>query len=300
MAVILAVEGGEAALEAEAVGYEGLTVGLEEVLKRSHLHTGGVGGDTEIGTEIDTGLAGLTLTGRYKDDAVCSTGAIDGRCRSILKDFNVGNILRVEPAEVGMRAVLDTVHYPKRIGVAVHRGDAANTDARSAGRVTAGLGDDDTGSGSLKALDDGHRGTAKHRFGVHGCHGAGDVALLLGTIADCYGLLKELRVFVEDEVDSTLTPSEGDFLVGITDAGGDEGGVGRNVRNGEGTIDVGLCTDGRRALDEHAGGNDRFAVCILNRTCYSVLGKYGNARAQSEQDGHKRRFKMILHHKTDC
>ena len=298
--VELAVIGtGEGRERGHTVIGRGSTVGREELCKRSHFDTMGVLRDTEVGAEVDAGLAGLRLLRGHEDNAIGSAGTVDGGGGSVLQDLDALDILGIEPAEVGVGAVLDTVDNPQRVGVAVHGSDTADADAVTAGRVTGRLGDDHTGSGALQTLGKGGRNALQHGLGVNGCDRTGHVALLLGTVTDHHGLLKEHIILLEDEINRALSPSEGDFLVGIADAGGDEGGIGRNVRNCKGSVGVGGSTDRGRTLHKHARGDDGFAVSVLNRTCDSVLGKCGDACAQREQDGHECRFKMILHHKTD-
>ena len=294
LVVIAAGEGGEGRT---AVGLDGLPVHGQPVGQGGHFEPGSEGGDTDGGVEVHAGLAGLALAGGHEDDAVGTVGAVDGGRGGVLEDLDALDILRVEPAQVGGRAVVDAIHDPERVGVAVDRGDTADADVVAAGRVAAGLGDHDAGCGALEALGDGDRRALVHRLGVDGSDRSGHVAFLLGTVTDDHGLFQEELVLFKDEVEACLAAGELLLDLAVADAGRDDDRV---VRDGQGigAGGVGRGADGR-ALDEHAGGHDRVSVGVFDGTGDPVLGEQlsGTCDDEQEQDG-PGPLEMFFHHKT--
>ena len=232
--VILSHPGGEAAL---AVGLDGLAVGDEPVLEIGYFKFACIGGDTVVCTEIDPGLAGLAFAGRHHDDAVGAAGTVDGRSRSVLQDLDVLDVHRVEPGEVGTRAVLDAVNHPQGVGVAVHRGDAADADVRATGRVTAGLRDHHARRCALETLGDVDRGATVHSLGIDRSHRAGDVALLLRTVAYHHGLFDKFGILLHENREPRLV-AYGDLLVLVADGGDDDNRSGTDGER-EGSVGTG-------------------------------------------------------------
>ena len=232
---------------------------IVHILLRVH-HLGQVRDILDRVLEVVEHAAGALLAGLRRDehDTVTGFDTIDGGGGGILQDFDGGDGLRIQVADViDLEAVHD--HQRGRPGI---RGITADLDGGGGTRRTGSVHDLDAGRLALQGLGD-IRGRTVLQVGLlHGSDGARDVALALDAVTDDDGFLQEFSVFRQDDVDDG-TAGHGDRLRCVADAGIDEGSIGRNADRIV-SIQVGLSSNSLVTAEHHRGTNDRLATRICD------------------------------------
>ena len=230
----------------------------------------------------DAAILGLgTALGGDQDDTVTGLRTVDGGGGGILQDLHGFNHGRIQIVDlVHLQTVHDEERSQARTGV---RRDTADADGGTLTRRTGIVEDLDTGGLTLEG-GCGIGGGAVHQFlGADGCHGTGQVALALNTVTDDHRLLDELVVFDEDKVDFVLV-ADGNHLAGVADARHLDVGSGRNVQTVR-TVQIGNCSDGSIADDDHGGSDNRSArrVNDLSPDCLVLRGDIQSAQKSGQE-----------------
>ena len=200
-------------------------------------------------------VAGLAFLGLDEDDAVGAAGAVDGGRRGVFEDFDRLDVIGVDlrPAAVERHAV----ENDQRL-VGSRDGVVAADERHGVGTfgIRSGHRDVQTGHGALQRLDEVGGRPFFQFLGAEGGDGAGDVALLLRTVAHDHDLFEQVHVFLEDDVDRAEIldrvllrhVSDKGELQDVTDLG----------RDGEGAVSLRVGTD-RGPFDQHADAEERLA-----------------------------------------
>ena len=210
-------------------------------------------------------LAGL---GGDEDDAVTCLRTVDGGGGGILQDLHGLDHGRIEVLDV---VHLQTVHDEERSDGAGVRGVAADTDGCTFTRSTGRVDDLHTGGLALEGGGSVGRGAVLQVVRTDGSHGTGQVTLPLHAVTDDHGLFQHLGIILEDDVVGGLV-GDREGLGLVTDALHVHGGPGGDGQ-GEGTVDVGGCTDTRVADNSNGRADDRLSTGVDDGTAdAAVLG----------------------------
>ena len=237
--------------------------------------------------EIVEDAAGALLARlrRHEHDTVTGLDTIDGCGGGVLQDFDGGDALRIQIADV---IDLEAVHDHERRGLGV-RGITANLDGGRSTRSSGSVHDLDAGGLALERLGDIDRRAILEVGLLHGRDRARNVALALDAIADDDGLLEEFRVFRQDNVDDG-TSGHRNRLGCIADAGVDEGCAGRNA-DGIVTTQVRLRSNSLVTAEHDRGSDDGFATRVchfsLDRDVLGGDGRPGNGQQPCEEKAAK-------------
>ncbi len=213
---------------------------------------------TDVAGIVD--LHGLVLRAALRgddDDAVCSTGAVDGGCGGVLEYLDGLDVVRREVADGGTHR--DTVDDVERRGAA-ERAETTDLDGRVGTWLTVGR-NLDTSRLALEHGGDVGVGDLLEFIGVDDGDGTCEVGLALDTVADDDELTKLGRLLGEGEVDRGAAVDVG--LRAIVSYKGDrEVGVGGRHERVV-AVDVGdgaIC----RAGLEDSGSHDGLAVIVYD------------------------------------
>ncbi len=235
-------------------------------------------GSVAIVLDRDRRLA-LGVLGRDDDDAVGTAGTVDGGGGTVLQDIDGLNVLRGDRGKVAG----DAVHQHQRSRGTQEGRITAEHDGSGGRRVAGRERDLQTGHLALDQLACIQDGTLVEILRLHALDGGRDVGLLLGTVTDGHGFLKEGGRLFEDHVDDAAVP-DGDGLGFIADAGELQHGGGTLDGNGVLTIHVGDDAV-RRSCFHNTGRDDGFAVGTGDSTLDHDVGHCGNGRGE-QAEGH--------------
>ena len=141
----------------------------------------------------------------------------------------------------------------------------------------------DTGSLALEGVGGVNGGQVLEVVGAYGSDSTGEVALLLYTITDDDGLLKELVVLFKSEINYG-TSGNCDCLGRVTDAGNRDAGLSGYIE-GISTVNVGHGSEG--GVAHHHDGSTHDGVSILIDYLSGkrpVLGERCEAHEQDSQN----------------
>ena len=242
----------------------------------------GQAGEGELTVVEDTAFALLTGLGGDEHDTVTGLGAVNGGGGGVLQDLHGLDHFRIQILDVFH---LQTVHDEERSDVTGVGGVTADADVSALARSTGRTDDLDTGGLTLEGDGGVGGGTVLEVIGPDGSDGTGEVALLLDTVTDHDGLVKELGVLLEDHIENGLV-SDGNHLGGVTDAGNFNVRARGHVKT-ESTVNIGHRADGRVSDNHHGGTDDRCTGGIGNRSADgTILG--GRDRSQEARcDDHR-------------
>ena len=256
----------------------GAVVGVHEQVAQidgvvtAGLPVGGSGRSGETGAAAvgDRRLSVLRLAaalGRDKDHARGTSRTVDGRGGGILDDGDALHVGRVEVLEI----TLHTVHQHERI-TAVNGVAAADVDRGGLARTTGSGSDVQARDGTLQHVTHIQCGTVLQVVCLDDGHGARQVGLLRGTVADDDGVFQHVIVFLEHHQD-LLAALDGNLLRLIAQAGNLEDSVGIDA-DSEGAIHVGDCAG---TAGNHGRPDDGTAR-IRHRTAHRYLLGVGAKR----------------------
>ena len=278
----------------EAAGSEA-HVPVDELFRVQDLGITAEGGAGVLEVVEDPAVLGLgTALGGDEDDTVTCLRTVDGGGSGVLQDLHGFDHGRIQVLDV---VHFQTVHDHERseTGAAVG-GDTADADVGLFARG-AGVGVDLHAGGLALQGGGGVGGGTVHQFlRTDRRHRTGEVTLALDAVADDHGLLKELGIFQEDDVDD-VPVTDRNHLGGIADAGDFDARAGRNAQAVR-TVRAGDGADGRVADQHHGGSDDRNARAVNNRSpdC-PVLGGYGiPARKDGKEYQDSRRSQQFFEH----
>ena len=226
-------------------------------------------------------VAVLALLGRDEHDTVTGLCTVDGGGSGVLQDLHGLDHGRVEVLDV---VNLQTVHDEEGSEVTGVGGITADADLRLGTRSTGVVEDLHTCGLALEGGGGIRGGTVLEVFRTDRSHGTGQVALTLDTVADDHGLLEELGVFFENEVENTLL-ADGNGLRRITDAGNGKGGSGRDAE-GEITVSIRYRTQGAVSYDHDRRAYDRLSAAIDDGSADSAVLAIGQSSCQAH-DGRR-------------
>ena len=249
-------------------------------------------------------VSALTALGGDEDNAVCTLGTVDGRCRGVLQDFhrhdiggvdgrqrgNGGNstvaegITQTEGSTAGARNLDDNaINHIKRLCTCIDGRLTTDADGGGGTRSTGGLYRGDTGGTALQGLvqvgDDG----ALDGVFLHGDGSAGHIALLHSTVTHDDDFVEEFGIFRQFHVDDRLA-AHNDFLRCIADGREHECRAGLH-RDHVVSIEVCDGTVGGALL--HDTGSDDRADIVRDGTGDLVLCEQGRSGEERQHEGHK-------------
>ena len=251
----------------------------------------GEGGNTPLATVGDgsLGVVGTALGGDV-DDTVRSTGTVDGGRGRILQDADALDIVRVHVHHSGAGG-RNTVDHVERSRAGLEGADTVEGHAHRVITCDTGIGQDgQTGHLALELVEGGGRRGVLDGLGVHGRNGTHDGADLLGgTIAHGDGLLKDLSVVLEDEVDDRSSVDGSRSLL-VADGGNHQRAIGRDGKR-IGSVRERSRTHGSASLEHDSRTGNRVAITVRNGTGHpDVLCKRGACDQNHQRCDHKLYF----------
>ena len=142
------------------------------------------------------------MFGSNHDNAVGTSGTVDGGSGGILQDLDTLDVGRVH--EVGIVAYLHTIDYIKRRSVAIDGTDTTDADSSLSVRRTVLHRNLYTGSSTLKGLTDVLRHALHHGSLVNSSHRTRDFALLHRTVTYNHYVLKGAAILFEGNFHTIL------------------------------------------------------------------------------------------------
>ena len=199
---------------------DGVAVGIDQIVgvgvKGSHavlyatlvLQNGVVGGTGDVAmlpralpavreVVVDGSLAQLTLLGGHENDAIGSTGTVDGSRGSVLQHLDaldVGGIYALHAVLVGRHAVDDIQGFGT-----VDGSDTADADHRFGTRLTRGRRHLHTGGHALQGVLGAQTRLTVQVVGTHLGDGGRHDALLLDAVADDDDVVQHLSIFAHHD-----------------------------------------------------------------------------------------------------
>ena len=157
----------------------------------------------------------------------------------------------------------------------------------------------DTGYLALEGRGGVSSRTVLEVFRTDGCHGAGEVALALDTITDHDGLLEELIVLFENEVENALG-TDRCRLGAVSDTGYRNGGSGRNTER-ETAVGIGNSTKSAVTHYHDRSSDDRLAAAIEDSSTDGTvlgIGQRSHQAHDGSQDDSRHFLENFVCHKS--
>ena len=252
----------------------------------------GVDGSRQVHGDVRNrgGMALGALLRRDDDNAVGSTGTVDGGCRCVLEDGEGLDVFRVDggqrvahagDAVIGNGQTVDDV---ERVVGGVEGRAATDTDCSAGARHTGTGSDDDTRALTAEEVGGSRDDTLVDFVGLDGRDGTGKVTLLDGTVADDDDFVEEVGVIHEGDGRRDLTGRES--LRGKAHAADFHDGVRTGNHQDVVAVQTRRDTVGR-SLFENDGAHDRAELVDYNALdLISALGEYGLTEDAAKHDGH--------------
>ena len=169
-----------------------------EFTRAHHIQTGGILIEAER-TIIRNPEAGQgTLLGRHQDNAVGSTGTVDGGCGGVLEDGEGVDVIRVDHGEVAVGDG-DTVHNKERVVRGVQGSRTTDPDLSTGTRSTVARNDHDAGALAAKEFIGIGDRTAVEFIGLDHGHGTGQVLLLDVAVTDDNGFFHHFGIDFQND-----------------------------------------------------------------------------------------------------
>ena len=147
-------------------------------------------------------ILALGFLGGYHHHAIGAAATIDGSRRAIFQHVDALDILRSHGVEVAGNAVDED----QRIGGGTEDGGiATQRHLRATHRITAGVGDGQTGDFTLDKLTGIVDGTHGEVLAPHAAHGRCHIAFALCTVTDYHHLVEHFVVFLKGDVERAAT-----------------------------------------------------------------------------------------------
>ena len=242
-------------------------------------------------------LVVLASLGRHKDDAVRGAGAVDGG-GGVLQDVDALDFVTGQAAEF-VATALDAVDDDQRAVVAEGAAAADEHHGVVATRLTGAVVHDDTGHTAGQALGKVHGGVLDQFLTRGGGHRTRQGHLALVAVADRHGLVEDLGVVAEDEVDGGAA-IHGDGLLLIPHHAGDEGGFRGNAAETVSAVGAGHGAIGGTLDVDHRPGQ-RFSLAVGHGTLDTdVLGP-SRKTCEAEQKARRKKLqnRVGTHHNRD-
>ena len=231
-----------------------------------------------------------TLLRGDDDNAVGSTGTVDGGRRGILEDGEGLDVFRVDggqrvahagDAVIGNGQAVDDV---QRVVGGIQGCAATDTDRSAGARHTGTRSDDDTRALAAEEVGRGRDDTLVDFVGLDGRDGTGEVTLLDGTITDDDDFVEEVGVIREGDGRGDLIGRES--LRGKAHAADFHDGIRTGNHQDVVAVQTRRDTVGR-SLFENDGAHDRAKLVDYNALdLISALGEYGLTEDARQHDGH--------------
>ncbi len=174
----------------------------------------------------DGDLAALALLGGNQDDAVRTTGTVDGAGSSVLEDVDAFNVGRVECVDVAAR---HTVDYIQR-SIGTGGTHTADVDVVAGTRLTIGAHDAHAGRGGLHGSEGAGGVELGQLFTLDLDGGAGHELLLLDAVTDHDRFFEKLGIFLKEHFENRAV-SDRDHLSLVTDGRNLDRRAGLDVQN---------------------------------------------------------------------
>ena len=227
-------------------------------------------------------LVVLTALGGHENNAVRGTGTIDGG-RGILQDVDALDFVTGQAAEL-VATALDTVDDDERTVVSEGAAAADEHHRVVTSRLAGTVVHDDARHTARKALGQVDGGVLDQFLAGGGRDRAGQGHFPLVAVTDGHGLVEDLMVVPEDEVDGGAAV-HGDGLLLVAHHVDDQGSLGRDTAQAVPSAGTGHRTVGCSLDIDHRSDN-RLSLGVGNGALHpqgAVLAPEGKAR-EAEQD----------------